>query len=60
MMKNLKFELGKVKIFANNNRLYTCQLTSNPHLNFVLDWNEEYFAKLFHGLSLFELEGSGD
>ncbi len=39
MMKNLKFELGKVKLFTNNNKLYTCQLTSNPHLNFVLDWN---------------------
>jgi len=23
-----------------------------------MDWNQEYFTKLFHGLSLFELEGN--
>lgn len=55
MMKNLKFELGKVKIFAQNGKLYTCHITSNPHLNVVLDWNIDYFGKLFHGLAYFEL-----
>lgn len=55
MMKNYKFELGKVKIFTESGMVFNCQITSNPHLNIVLDWNEEYFAKLFHGLSIFEL-----
>jgi len=60
LMKNLKFELGKIKIFTHNRKLYSCVITSNPHLNVVLEWNEEYFAKLFHGLAFFELEESGD
>jgi hypothetical protein len=60
MTKNYKFELGRVRIFTATARVLSCQLTSNPHLNLSLDWNEEYFAKLFHGLARFELEGSGD
>jgi hypothetical protein len=60
MTKNYKFELGRVKIFTAEGRVLACQLTSNPHLNLSLDWNEEYFAKLFHGLARFQLEGSGD
>jgi hypothetical protein len=60
LTKNYKFELGKITIFMDNDRVLSCQITSNPHLNLSLDWNEEYFAKLFHGLSKFELEGSGD
>lgn len=40
--------------------MLSCQVTSTPHLNLSLTWNEEYFAKLFHGLTRFELEGSGD
>ena len=60
MMKNLKFELAKVKVFSKDNRLYKCSIWSHPHLNMTLDWNEEYFTKLFHGLNMFELEGSTD
>lgn len=53
MIKGIKFELGKIKIFASTGLVYHCTITSTPHLNIYLDWNEEYFAKLFHGLAEF-------
>ena len=51
--QSYKFELAKIKIFTDRDRVLSCQVTSTPHLNLSLNWNEEYFAKLFHGLTRF-------
>jgi len=39
LLKSVKFELGKVRIFTVDGIIYNSNILSTPHLNAAMEWN---------------------